>query len=92
MEDEFIQQMENDFIPRMEKMLADEIKHKEFMVTTKKMIDDNWRYYTKSLFQFFKNGYFNDKKYDQYLERSNSMIEHLQIRIKEYNEYVILNK
>lgn len=75
MNDDFIKQINDDFIPRMEKMLDNEMNHLNRLISYKKKKD---RWYSI----FFKFDI------DEYIIESDYMIQHLTLRIFEYKDYV----
>lgn len=76
MNDDFIKQINDDFIPRMEKMLDNEMNHLNWLISYKKKKD---RWY----------GIFFKSNVDEYIIESDYMIQHLTLRIFEYKDYVM---
>lgn len=76
MNDDFIKQMKDDFIPRMEKMLDNEMNHLSWLISYKKK-KDKWY------------GIFFKFDVDEYIIESDYMIQHLTLRIFEYKDYVM---
>ena len=82
----FITELRDNFIPRVEIMLSKEEEHLDNLKHRKVLQDDESKF---NLFRFF--GWPSDLKnieIDSMIDYSQQMVDHLKMRLREYQEYV----